>query len=67
MGGDEFCVILIDSPAAAAWMVAHKLQAKILESMSSDLGTVEVSIGAATFISIPDTVMEMIAVSDQLM
>jgi diguanylate cyclase (GGDEF)-like protein len=67
MGGDEFCVLLIDAPAISTWLIAKKLQTQILALMHQGQWPVEVSIGAATFISIPESVDQMIAVSDGLM
>lgn len=67
MGGDEFCVLLIDAPAISTWLVAKKLQAQILALMHKEQWPVGVSIGAATFVSVPNSVDQMIAISDGLM
>ncbi len=67
MGGDEFCVLLIDSPPASAIKIARELKAQISASMNQYQWPVAVSIGAATFISIPDTVLEMVSFCDELM
>lgn len=67
LGGDEFCVLLIDAPAISTWLVAKKLQTQILALMHKEQWPVGVSIGAATFVSVPDSVDQMIAISDRLM
>ena len=67
LGGDEFCVLLVDSTPIASQIVSRKLQLSISELMRSKNWPVTVSIGAATFISFPGGVSEMIAAADQLM
>ncbi len=67
LGGDEFCVLLVDSTPIASYTVSRKLQLSISELMHNKNWPVTISIGAATFISFPDCVSEMIAAADHLM
>jgi diguanylate cyclase (GGDEF)-like protein len=66
-GGDEFCVLLVDSTPIASHKVSQKLQLSISELMRNKNWPVTISIGAATFLSFPGCVREMIATADQLM
>jgi diguanylate cyclase (GGDEF)-like protein len=67
LGGDEFCVLLVDSTPIASQKVSQKLQLSITELMRRHNWPVTISIGAATFLSLPGSVSEMIASADQLM
>jgi diguanylate cyclase (GGDEF)-like protein len=67
LGGDEFCVLLVDSPSIVACKVARKLQLEISQLMVERNWPVTISIGAATFLSLPGSVGEMIATADKLM
>lgn len=67
LGGDEFCVLLVDSTPIASYKVSQKLQLSISELMRNKNWPVTISIGAATFLSFPGCVSEMITVADQLM
>jgi diguanylate cyclase (GGDEF)-like protein len=67
LGGDEFCVLLVDSTPIASHRVSQKLQLGISELMRSKNWPVTISIGAATYLSFPGCVSEMIAAADQLM
>jgi diguanylate cyclase (GGDEF)-like protein len=67
MGGDEFCVLLIDSPAKSAFWVADKLRLRIMQLMQNRNWPVAVSIGVATFLSLPGSVEEMIGLADKMM
>jgi diguanylate cyclase (GGDEF)-like protein len=66
-GGDEFCVLLVNTTPIASHKVSQKLQLSISELMHSKNWPVTISIGAATFLSFPGCVSEMIAAADQLM
>ncbi len=67
LGGDEFCVLLVDSSPVVSRKVTRKLQLSIATLMRNRNWPVKISIGAATFISLPGSVDEMIAAADQLM
>jgi diguanylate cyclase (GGDEF)-like protein len=67
LGGDEFCVLLVNSQPVASRKVTRKLQLEISELMHDRNWPVTISIGAATFLSLPGSVGEMIATADQLM
>jgi diguanylate cyclase (GGDEF)-like protein len=67
LGGDEFCALLVDSEPVASRKVTRKLQLEISELMHDRNWPVTISIGAATFFSLPGSVGEMIATADQLM
>ncbi|MGD9246779.1 MAG: diguanylate cyclase [Desulfobacteraceae bacterium] len=67
LGGDEFCVLLVDSTPMASYKVSQKLQQSISELMRNKNWPVTISIGAATFLSFPSSVSEMICAADQLM
>ncbi len=67
LGGDEFCVLLVDSTPIVSHKVSRKLHLSISELMRSKNWPVTISIGAATFLSFPGCVSEMIAAADQLM
>jgi diguanylate cyclase (GGDEF)-like protein len=66
-GGDEFCVLLIDTTPIVSRRVIRKLQQRISELMRSHDWPVTVSIGAATYLSFPGSVEEMITTADKLM
>lgn len=67
LGGDEFCLLLVDSTSIVACKVARKLQLEISQLMVDRNWAVTISIGAATFLSLPGSVGEMIATADKLM
>lgn len=67
LGGDEFCILLVDSKPVATRKVARKLQLEFSELMRRRNWPVAVSIGAATFLSFPGGVDQMIATADKLM
>ena len=67
LGGDEFCVLLVDSTPIVSRKVTRKLQRSISELMHNKNWPVTISIGAATFLSFPGSVDEMITAADKLM
>jgi diguanylate cyclase (GGDEF)-like protein len=67
LGGDEFCLLLVDCTPIASREVTRKLQQEISALMHNRNWPVTVSIGAATFLSLPGNVCEMITTADQLM
>ncbi len=71
-GGEEFAVLLPDAPVAATYIVAERIRDSV-ERMDVSLGpcmsaaasTLTVSIGAATYHDVADTVAGMLARADR--
>jgi diguanylate cyclase (GGDEF)-like protein len=67
LGGDEFGLLLPETGAADADAMLGRLRAAILEEMVRGGWSVGVSMGAATFLTAPGSVDEMMARADELM
>ncbi len=67
VGGDEFAILLPETPAPAARLVLEKLRRVLLELMRANSWPVTFSIGAVTFTEQPDTLDVMIREADRLM
>jgi diguanylate cyclase (GGDEF)-like protein len=67
LGGDEFGLLLPETDAAEAEALLGRLRAAILAGMARGGWIVGVSMGAATFVSPPGSVDEMMARADELM
>jgi diguanylate cyclase (GGDEF)-like protein len=67
MGGDEFAFIMPNTGKDAAGLVLNKLSAKLAHTMRQNRWPVTFSVGAATFMTPPDSVQEMITRADELM
>jgi diguanylate cyclase (GGDEF)-like protein/PAS domain S-box-containing protein len=67
LGGDEFALILPETGHAGAAAVAAKLRDAVKQAMQQNGWPVTVSIGAATFTSVPDSCDEMVRCADHLM
>jgi diguanylate cyclase (GGDEF)-like protein len=67
LGGDEFGLVLPDTDAAKAEGLLVRLRAAVVDAMGRDGWGTSVSIGAATFLSPPASVDEMMARADELM
>lgn len=67
LGGDEFGLLLPETDPAEADALLARLRTALLEGMRSRGWTVGVSIGAATFLSPPASIDEMLARADELM
>ncbi len=66
-GGDEFGILLSETGAEAASLVARKLKNKLLSIMQGNGWSVTFSMGVVTFEIFPDSVDEMIKVADSQM
>lgn len=67
MGGDEFCVLLVETGKENSILVYNKLQKFILGIMKQNDWPVTLSSGIVTFIDQPESVNEMIAEADTIM
>lgn len=67
LGGDEFGLLLPETDAGEAEALLDRLRDEILAAMEEHGWRVGVSIGAATFVSPPASVDEMMACADELM
>ncbi len=67
LGGDEFGLLLPETDAAEAEALLQRLRSEILAAMARRGWRVGVSIGAATFLSPPVSIDEMMARADELM
>ncbi len=67
MGGDEFCVLLVETGKENAILVYNKLEKYILDIMKKNNWPVTMSTGIVTFHEQPETVKEMIAEADAIM
>lgn len=66
-GGDEFVILLPDTPGEAALKFLNKLHDHLDQTMAHKGWPVSFSIGAATFSTVPATVDEVIRHADELM
>lgn len=66
-GGDEFGILLSETGAQAAVLVAQKIETRLLKLMSDNRWPVTFSIGVATFERLPDSVDQMINEADTQM
>ena len=66
-GGDEFGILLSETGAEAASLVARKLKNKLLGLMQGNGWSVTFSMGVVTFEIFPDSVDEMIKAADSQM
>ena len=67
LGGDEFGLLLVDTDGPAADMLVERFRAALATAMAENGWTVSFSIGAATFVTPPRSVDEMLRHADQLM
>jgi diguanylate cyclase (GGDEF)-like protein len=67
LGGDEFAVMLPETNAEACRMVVEMLQQRLLHEMQEHSWPVTFSIGIATFLSMPNSIEDMIRQADKLM
>ena len=67
IGGDEFAILLPDVGAITASVVVSKLHAKLADEMRQHGWPVTFSMGVVTFTALPESVDEILRVSDELM
>lgn len=67
IGGDEFCVIMPETDANSAKSAADKLHVFMTKSMTENNYTVSFSIGAVTFLKIPDSAEQALKEADNTM
>ncbi|MEK7448876.1 MAG: GGDEF domain-containing protein, partial [Planctomycetota bacterium] len=67
LGGDEFCLLLPETGYDSAQIVLQKLRRVLLESMEEARWSVTFSIGALTYITLPDSIDDIIIKADHLM
>lgn len=67
VGGDEFCILLVDTTPEESRQIAEKLKHKLLTLMKDGKYAVAVSIGVAVFFEVPPKVADMIHAADDLM
>lgn len=66
-GGDEFVLLLPDTPGDAALKFLNKVNDQLDQAMASSGWPVSFSIGAVTYSKVPSTVDEVIGHADELM
>lgn len=67
MGGDEFCLLLTETDLEKSLIVYHKIERKIMEAMQQNNWPVTLSAGIVSFIDQPESVHEMIKITDAVM
>ncbi|MBN2402377.1 MAG: GGDEF domain-containing protein [Spirochaetes bacterium] len=67
LGGDEFGILLTQTGAEAAYVVAQKLKDMMKKLVQNNNWPVTLSIGIVTFLKAPDSVDEMMKKADLLM
>lgn len=67
LGGDEFALLLPETDYRSAQVVVTRLQDKLLAAMAVKSFPVGFSIGVVTFLSLPESIDEMIELVDHLM
>jgi len=67
LGGDEFAILLLETSYEPAQRVIQKVHQRLSDTMAEEGWPVTFSIGAVTFNTPPDSVIEMIRQADGLM
>ena len=67
LGGDEFAVLLTDIGEEGARRSVQRLQQALLEKMKMHAWEITFSIGVLTFLTMPESVDEMVSLTDGLM
>lgn len=67
IGGDEFVIMLPETPSSSAITLFNKLHGQLQEQMDAKRWNVTFSIGAVTYLNPPATVDEMVRRADKLM
>lgn len=66
-GGDEFVILLPDTPGNQALLFLEKIHGNLVQAMAERNWPVGFSIGAVTYAKVPATVDELIRPADELM
>lgn len=66
-GGDEFAILLPETPAEPSQLVLSRLKTRLLETMDKNAWPVTFSFGAVTFLTPPSSVEEIIKKATVLM
>lgn len=67
LGGDEFVVLLPEADAQEASVVLQRLRLTLSETVTLDRNPVTCSIGAVTFLTVPDSLEDMVRSADSRM
>lgn len=67
LGGDEFAVLLPELGPAEARQALNRLRDAITESVHASACPVTVTVGAATFMPVPDDLESMVRIADSIM
>ena len=67
MGGDEFILLLPETPAPAGLFVMRKIQKSLAEATRARGSLATVSIGLVTFVQAPRSVEELVSLADNQM
>ncbi len=67
MGGDEFCILLPETDAPGACLVAQRVNRKFNDVMTAKGYRVTLSIGVVTFMTPPGSVDHMVKMADDMM
>jgi diguanylate cyclase (GGDEF)-like protein len=67
LGGDEFGVLLPETSADGAARFLVRLKSQLVDALESFGSIVTVSVGAVSFLDVPNSVEEMVAAADDLM
>jgi len=67
LGGDEFAILLTDIGQEDAHRIMQRLQQALLENMQAHAWEITFSIGVLTFLAMPESVDEMVSLTDGLM
>jgi diguanylate cyclase (GGDEF)-like protein len=67
LGGDEFVVLFPETGSDAATMVLYKIQGLLMAEMQKNAWPISFSIGAVTYVEVPESVDKMIQMADKLM
>ena len=67
LGGDEFAILLPEADPREASVALERLRARLAETASASGCSVTCSIGAITFIKVPENLEEMVSAADSRM
>lgn len=67
LGGDEFVVLMPETDADGAHAVLERLRSELERSLATCSDLVSASIGAVSFVELPDTVEQLLGAADERM